>query len=222
MAPPGRCPVRKGWWIVYARSSTLHAQPDSIDAGIAYFRDDVLPALRGIDGFVGASLIVDRDSGTCIVTANWASNEARQASAEQVRPMRERAAAVLNADSVEVDEWEIAVMHRDHRTREGACVRTTWAKGDPATADRAIDVWKLAVLPKAEALDGFCSASFMIDRASGRSVGTTTFDSRAALEQSRKAAEAIRSGAVKELGAEILDVREFELAVAHLDAPEMV
>ncbi len=31
----------------------------------------------------------------------------------------------------------------------------------------------------------------------------------------------IRAAAVKEIGAEIVDVREFELALAHLDAPEM-
>ena len=206
---------------MYARSTTLQAQPGSIDAGIAHFRDETMPALREIDGFVGASLIVDRETGRCIVTANYASPEARQASAEKVMPLRDRAAAVLGAEAVEVGEWEIAVMHRDHRAGEGACVRATWAKIDPAGADRAIDMWKLIVLPKAEALDGFCSASMMVDRASGRSVGTITFDSQEALERSREQAANIRAAAVKEIGAEILDVREFELALAHLDAPEM-
>lgn len=207
---------------MYARSTTLHAQPGSLDAGIANFRDEILPALRDMEGFVGASLIVDRESGMCIVTANWATPEARQASAERVRPLRDQAARILNAEAVEVNEWEIAVMHRDHRAPEGACVRATWAKVDPAGADRAADMWKLVVLPKAEALEGFCSASMMADRASGRSVATITFDSAEALQRSREQAASIRAGAVKEIGAEILDVREFELAVAHLDAPEMV
>ncbi len=206
---------------MYARSTTLHAQPGAIDAGVTYFRDDVLPALRDVDGFVGASLIVDRDSGMCIVTASWETAEARAASAQQVGAMRERAAAVFGTGSTEVDEWEIAVMHRDHHAREGACVRATWTRVDPAEADRAIDVWKLAVLPKAEALDGFCSTSLMVDRASGRSVATVTFDSREALVASRKQAASIRAGASKEARAQVLDVREFELALAHLHAPEM-
>ena len=120
---------------MYARSTTVQAQPDSIDAGIAYFRDEVMPALQDIDGFVGCSMIVDRDTGQCIVTANYASPEARQASAERVMPLRDRAAAVLNAQSVEVAEWEIAGMHRDHRTGDGACVRTTWLRLDPADLD---------------------------------------------------------------------------------------
>ncbi len=206
---------------MYARSTTLQAQPGSIDAGIAYFRDETMPALREIDGFVGASLIVDRETGLCIVTANYSSAETRATSAATVMPLRDRAAAVLGAEAVEVDEWEITVMHRDHRAGEGACVRVTWAKVDPAGADRAIDMWKLVVLPKAEALAGFCSASMMVDRASGRSVGTITFDSQEALEGSREQAASIRAGAVEAIGAEILDVREFDLALAHLDAPEM-
>lgn len=206
---------------MYARSTTVQAQPDSVDAGVAYFRDEVMPALQDIEGFVGCSMIVDRESGLCIVTANYSSPEARAASAATVMPLRDRAAAVLNASSVEVEEWEIAVMHRDHHAGEGAHVRVTWAKVDPAQADRAIDMWKLVVLPKAEALDGFCSASMMVDRASGRSAGTITFDSREALERSREQAASIRAEAVKAIGAEILDFREFELALAHLDEPEM-
>ncbi len=206
---------------MYARSTTLHAQPGAIDAGITYFRDGVLPALRDIDGCVGASLIVDRESGMCIVTASWETAEARAASARQVGAMRERAAAVFGTGSTEVDEWEIAVMHRDHYAREGACVRATWTRVDPSEADRAIDVWKLAVLPAVEALDGFCSTSLMVDRASGRSVATVTFDSREALVASRKQAARMRAGATKEARAQVLDVREFELVLAHLHAPEM-
>lgn len=207
---------------MYARSTTVQAQPDSIDAGIAYFRDEVMPALQDIDGFVGCSMIVDRDTGRCIVTANYASPEARQASAERVMPLRDRAAAVLNAQSVEVDEWEIAGMHRDHRTGEGSCVRTTWLRLDPADLDRMVDIWKHRVLPSLEGLDGFCSASFMIDRETGRAVGTASFDSREALEASRSPVEVIRAGAAKAGRAEVVDVLEHELAVAHLDEPEMV
>jgi hypothetical protein len=207
---------------VYARSTTLHARPESIDAGIAYFRDETMPALRGIDGFVGASLIIDRETGLCIVTANYASAEARQTSAEKVMPLRDRAAAVLGAESAQVDEWEIVGMHRDHRTGDGSCVRTTWLRLDPAGMDRMVDVWKHRVLPALEELDGFCSASFMVNRESGRAVGTASFDSREALEASRSRVEGIRTGAAKEARAEVVEVLEHELALAHLDEPEMV
>ncbi|HSE10560.1 MAG TPA: hypothetical protein VLB29_17995 [Nocardioidaceae bacterium] len=206
---------------MYARSSTIHAQPGKIDAGIAYFRDDVMPALQQLEGFVGASLIVERDTGRCIVTASYASPEARQANADTVKPLRARAASIMGAESVDVAEWEIAGMHRDHYTGEGACVRTTWLRLDPGDVNRLVDVWKLAVLPALEQLEGFCSASLMVDRAEGRAVGTATFDSRATLEASRPSTDKIRAGAAKEARAEVVDVVEHELAFAHLHAPEM-
>ena len=60
---------------MYARSTTIQAQPTSIDAGIAHVRDTALPALEGIEGFVGLSLLVDRSSGRCIATSAWQSEE---------------------------------------------------------------------------------------------------------------------------------------------------
>ncbi|MDT5106825.1 MAG: hypothetical protein QOI25_4338, partial [Mycobacterium sp.] len=74
--------LRQFWgWVVYARSTTINAQSGSIDAGIAHIRDEVLPALRQLDGFVGLSLMVDRDSGRCIATTAWANEDAMRESA---------------------------------------------------------------------------------------------------------------------------------------------
>ncbi|MGO9226286.1 MAG: hypothetical protein ACLP4K_22360, partial [Mycobacterium sp.] len=64
---------------MYARSSTIQAQPSSIDAGIAHVRDTVMPALGGVDGYTGLSLLVDRSSGRCIATSAWQSEEAMRA-----------------------------------------------------------------------------------------------------------------------------------------------
>ena len=65
---------------MYARSSTIHARSSAIDAGIAYIHDTVWPALTGLDGYIGLSLLVDRLSGRCIATTAWDSEEAMIAS----------------------------------------------------------------------------------------------------------------------------------------------
>ncbi len=72
-------------------------------------------------------------------------------------------------------------------------MRATWVKGDPATADSTIDFYKTSVLPELEDLDGFCSASLLIDRATGRSVSSVTFDSREAMERNRDQAMALKT-----------------------------
>ena len=205
---------------MYARSTTIMAMPASIDAGIAQVRDEVMPMLQGLDGCIGLSMLADRDIGRCIATSAWQSREAMRASDEALQPIRESLAATLGG-SPTVEEWEIAVLHRDHRSGAGACVRATWVKVDPTNLDRAIDVYKMASLPRLEDLGGFCSASLLVDRESGRGVSSVTYDSREALDNSREAAASMRAATTKEAGAEVLDTAEFELVIAHLRVPEL-
>jgi heme-degrading monooxygenase HmoA len=205
---------------VYARSTTIQANPSSIDTGIGHVRDVVLPGLMQMEGFIGLSMMVDRMSGRCIATSAWQTEDAMRASEAGVEPLRAGAAAALGGTS-EVEEWEIAVMHRDHPTHDGACVRSAWLQADPERMDDAIDVFRMFALPKLESLPGFCSASFMINRMNGRAVSSTCFESRAAMEASREQASQIRAAGTQQAGATVLEVGEFELAMAHLRVPEM-
>ena len=84
---------------MYARSTTFRAQSSPIDADIAHVRDTVMPALEGIEGYIGLSLLVDRPSGRCIATSSWQSEEAMRASAEAVRPVRDRAAELFGGSA---------------------------------------------------------------------------------------------------------------------------
>ena len=217
----GAAPKREGS-IVYARSTTIQAQPLSVDIGIAHIRDVVMPALQELDGFVGLSLLVDRQSGTCIATSAWDDLETMRASAERVAPVRDRAAMMFDG-SARVEEWDIALLHRDHRSHEGACVRATWLKVVPDQLNRSLDFYRTAVLPELENLDGFCSASLMVDHpACRRAVSCSTFDSMDAMARNRDRATELRSRRVRDLGAEVVDVVEFELAIARLRVPELV
>jgi len=205
---------------VYARTTTIQAQDSAIDAGIAYVRDEVMPALEAFDGCVGISLLVDRESGRCIATSAWETEEAMHASADRVRPVRDRVAAMFGG-TAQVEEWEIAALHRDRRSGEGACVRATWLRAAAGQLDRAADFYKSTVLPSLEQLDGFCSASLMIDWASGLAVSSATFDNREAMDRNREQARSLRAARLRDLGADQVDVHEFELALAHLRVPEL-
>jgi quinol monooxygenase YgiN len=206
---------------VFARTTTINAQPASIDAGIAQIRDAVMPALEGFEGYVGLSLLVDRPSGRCIVTSAWESEEAMHASAPAVREIRLRAASAFGG-TPDVGEWEVALLHRDHQSAHGACVRATWVKVSPDQVDRGIDVFKMTILPALEELEGLCSVSLMVDRTSGRAVASAAYDSIDALERNRDQLDGIRDAASLDTNAEVLDERDFELAIAHLRVPEMV
>ena len=205
---------------MYARSTSVAARPSSIDDGIAYIRDEVMTALQEMDGYVGLSLLVDRESGRCIATSAWETEDALQTSTERAAPLRERATEIFGGE-VTVDMWEVGALHRDHHSSEGACVRATWLRMPQGHLDRGIEFYRSEVLPSLEDLEGFCSASLLINRSSGRSVSSATFDSREAMDRNREQARELRNARTRELGAEIVDVGEFELAIAHLRVPEM-
>ena len=207
---------------MYARSTTVEAQTSALEAGIAHIRDEVLPALQEMEGFIGLSMLVDRQSGRCIATSAWHSQEAMRASDEKLRPIRDRATEILQGGAPKVEEWEIAVLHRDHRSRDGAACRVTWTQAEPTMVDRSIDLFKQTSLPTIEDLDGFCSASLLVNRGSGRAVVSVSYDSVEAMERNREQATTIRTSGVQEAGSKVLEVGEYKLAVAHLRVPELV
>jgi quinol monooxygenase YgiN len=206
---------------MYARSTTIRGNSQSMDEGIAYIRDKVMPAVRQMDGCVGLSMLADRDSGRCIITTSWADAEAMKASADGVMSMRQRAAEIMGGPA-EVQEWEIAVMHRMHDAHHGACARVIWNDGELGDSDRVIDTFRMGVLPKLEDLPGCCSVSVMLDRSSGRAVVTTTYDSPQDMAQATEKAMAIREDFTQQTNRTITEVAEFDLVVAHLRVPETV
>jgi hypothetical protein len=206
---------------VYARSTTVQAQLDAIDAGIANIQDKVMPSLMEVDGCIGMSLIVDRATGRCIATSAWESEGAMLASEGSVESIRSNAAEQFRGTVETVERWEIAVLHREHEAGESACVRCTWIEGDPDQIERSIDMYKTRVLPEVEQMDGFCSASLFVDRASGRGVGATAWASRDSMTRNKERADQLRTSTTQELGSRVLEVAEFDLAVAHLRVPEM-
>lgn len=192
-----------------------------MDEGIAYVRDEVISAAMAMEGCIGMSMICDRESGRCIATSAWSTQDAMSSSEQMMAPMRQRGAEIFGVQP-SVDHWEIAVLHRDSMSGEGACVRCTWLSLDAAGLTHAIDTYRMATLPALEEMDGFCSASLMVDRAMGRAVSSATFNSRDAMVASRSAAEALRRRTATDVGATVTDIHEFDLALAHLHVPEMV
>ena len=85
-----------------------------------------------------------------------------------------------------------------------------------------MDAFKTNVLPLLEGMDGFCSASMLIDREAGMLCGTVSFDSMARVEGNREFAAEQRARVTQQNGTEFMDVIECEVAVHHLRVPELV
>jgi quinol monooxygenase YgiN len=206
---------------MYARSTTMRISPGAVDELVSVVREEILPMVTQQEGCVGLSLLVDRDSGRCITTSAWETAEAMQGSAERVRESRERVALRFGA-TADVQQWEIAVVHRAHRAADGACARVAWVHADPANLDRVVDAYRESLMPWWEQTPGFCSNSLMVDRRTGRCASAVVFESRDAMGHTRDQFTTLREEFAQRMQLQIDEVAEFDLALARLKVPETV
>ena len=205
---------------MYARSTTVQGDPEALDEAISYVAEKEFPAITGIPGCVGLSMLADRDTGRVIASSAWADEEALKASTEKVRPMQDRLMHMLRADDALIQPWDIAVLHRERPSGEGARAQVTWARIVPDRVDTLLNAYEASMLSRLQELPGFCSLSLVVDRKQGRTVSVTSFDSRAALERTRKQARAMREEFARAVCARIHDVAEMDVVVAHLHVPD--
>ena len=206
---------------MYARTNTVRGNPQAVDEGIAFVRDVAMPLVQGMDGFVGISMLADRESGRCITTTAWASEEALRSSAEGVRAARDQAEQIFGGP-VEVAEWEIAVMHRMHETGDGARTRVIWGHTEAGNLDDILGAFRMTMMPRMEELPGFASCTMMVDRGSGRTALAVAYDSADAMTRAGDRAAQLRSEARDTMGMQIDEIAEFDLVLAHLRVPETV
>jgi hypothetical protein len=199
----------------------MMVDPSAVDRTVELLRDDVMPALMDIDGCVGLSGLINRESGRCIATSSWESLEAMRASAGQVAPLRNRVISTVGGTEPLVQEWEIPVMHRMHSAPTGAGARVSWLQSDPANVVSSIESFKM-IMPALDDLPGFCSASLLINRSTGQAVSTVIYESSEAVARTREIAQGLRRRVAEQTKSDVLDIAEFELALAHLRVPELV
>ena len=206
---------------MHARSITIVGDPRRLDAGIDFVAEEVQPEVIRMDGCMGLSMLVDRATGHCIVTSAWHDEESMRAGEARLETIHAPCGEILGGVPV-VERWKIVVMHRERQAPAGACCRVTWRELGQSDVERGLEAYRTMVLPRVEAMTGFCSANVVVEPGTGRSCTTVAFDSREACFASRRRAMTIRSDASAATGATVTDVVEFDLPIAQLRLPELV
>lgn len=93
---------------MHARVSTYSGWAAQVDDGVRNF-EGRMGALRQLEGFEGAYLLVDRNGGRVMTITLWSTEQAAEASAERASQLRQEAAggAGLSIDSV--GTYEVAL-----------------------------------------------------------------------------------------------------------------
>lgn len=95
---------------MHARVTKIQMNPERLDEAVAQVEEQDLPTWKGLDGFRGFTLVVNRASGEVIGTSYWDSREQMDASEDAVSDSRRRAAETGGSDAEpEVERYEVAL-----------------------------------------------------------------------------------------------------------------
>lgn len=89
--------------------------------------------------------------------------------------------------------------------------RVSTLQGPPDRLDDGIKALQEQVLPAAKEMRGFRGILGLADRATGKMVGITLWESEDALKESEEAANKLRSDTSSAGGAEVVSVERFEV-----------
>lgn len=95
---------------MWARVTAIQGSPDRVKSGIHHFRDQFIPVARGLPGFRGAYLLVDRKTGKFVGISLWETE--RELRASEVVSSRLRAQggeALGTTESPLVEVYEVVV-----------------------------------------------------------------------------------------------------------------
>jgi hypothetical protein len=204
---------------MFVRSTVIDTEPGRIDQGIAFVRDRVAPLVREIEGSRGITMLVNRDTGRTVISSLWGTRAALDGSARLIASVRDEAAVLLGGAPL-AEQWEVAELYRVRPAEPGFGNRSTRLEFDPGDAEHLVETYRSTTVPALALLDGFASAWLLVDIEAGKAVSHVTFVSRAAMQDSRRAAAEIRRTSSEKAGARPTEILESEMVLVELHLPE--
>ncbi len=94
---------------MHARVSTFQGptNPEQIEEGLRYARENILPQARQMDGFKGVIGLLDRQSGKSLTVTLWESEQAMHASEEEANRLRRESTEATSETVAGVERYEV-------------------------------------------------------------------------------------------------------------------
>jgi len=94
---------------MFARVSIFKGSGQDFDEAATNARENVIPALREIDGFAGALILADRPTGRSMAITLWETEDALRSSEEAATQMRVETAATYDEEILGVETYDIVI-----------------------------------------------------------------------------------------------------------------
>lgn len=198
---------------MFTRLTTFTGATD-IDAGIAFVRDTVLPALHEQQGFKGLTASADRAGGVLAALSIWESAAARDASDSAITKVRDEAQRVIGGTAT-VENFEQVHAEMAAPPVEGSALLVRRITMEPERIDDNIEYFVRDVVPQLKAGPGFLGVRALIDRESGKGLIGSAWRDEAAMKTSMAGADSRQADAVAR-GVSLSEFSEREIVVLDL------
>jgi heme-degrading monooxygenase HmoA len=195
---------------MFARITWVDGSPDRMQEGIANSRQSMAQELASQPGWLATALLADRQTGRGVSVGYWESQEALQAS-EAGHQARLQRAQASGARVREIERYEVVLQERRAPPQENTFVRVVDLRGSPAKLDQTIAFVRERVVPLLNGQQGFRAVLLGVNRATGRSLVSSIWDSAADREASDAALTEARRQGGQLAGAEQTTVELYEV-----------
>jgi heme-degrading monooxygenase HmoA len=161
-----------------------------LDKGLSFFRERIIPSLQTQTGFLGAVVLANAETGEGASVTYWESAEAMVACEAMGAAGRVEVAKAFGIAATDVDRFETLLQARTGPPKAGAFVRLNDVPASRARIDAVLDWARDTVLPKVKELSGYRALLVGANRATGRILISSVWESAA----DRQASEAAISG----------------------------
>jgi heme-degrading monooxygenase HmoA len=203
---------------MHTRATYVEASPEQLERLIANFNEKVIPAAKGAKGYVGATLLYDREQGIAMGATIWESARAMVESERVGTKTRTQAASESRASIVNVERGEVIAMGRAAPPKSPGFVRLVRVHTDPEKVDQLITFVRDQAVPKIKEQKGFRSVWSTVDRSSGVVNTLTVWETADDRDTSKAALAGVRDEASRLAGSAVT-IEEYEQLVAELRAP---
>lgn len=94
---------------MFTRVDRGRVPPQKLDEFTAFIRDEVVPELRELRGYLSTSVSVDRSSGTISVSTDWDTSEDRER-CDQVLAAVLKNASRLDLVPIQIELYELVLV----------------------------------------------------------------------------------------------------------------
>jgi hypothetical protein len=204
--------------MLHIRLSRIAAEPPSLDECVAYIEREVRPALAGLRGSLGISVLANRGEGAAIFGSVWASSPVMSASEETEGPLRTELAKRAGRP-VTAEDYEIPIFEQEAPLRSGQAVRLTRIQVKPSQVLDIIDVVGDIAVPSLAETPGFCAALLFAHPESGHLISETVWRDPRERAAAPSVAAIIRAEMPDGADGEIRAVADYTLVFSSMREP---